>query len=137
MKRGGHGAVALRYALFQVPGILAAGCVLVLLVRAELLAERGAWLLFALWLAKEVVLFPLTRIAYARGGEDAHAERALRGAGAVLNAPLAPGEIGWVRIGAELWRAELAPEVDGALAAGARVRIREVRGLVLRVEPLP
>jgi membrane protein implicated in regulation of membrane protease activity len=38
-----------------------------------------------------------------------------------------------VRIGAELWRAELAPG-SPAVESGALVRVREVRGLTLVVE---
>ena len=58
-------------------------------------------------------------------------DRAARGPHGRARERLDPS--GYVRIGAELWRAELAPGC-AAIEAGARVRVREVRGLTLIVE---
>jgi membrane protein implicated in regulation of membrane protease activity len=120
-----------KYALFQLPELLAVA-VLVWYARGWLgLSEGGAAGLVALWVAKDVALFPFLRRAYeptSRGGASA-----LVGALGRVEEALAPARTGWVRVGAELWRAELA---DGAapLPAGARVRVEAVRGLTLLVE---
>jgi membrane protein implicated in regulation of membrane protease activity len=120
-----------KYALFQIPELLAV-MVLAWYARGWLgLSDRGVAILVALWIVKEVALFPLLRRAYepSSGGGAA----ALVGAPGRAEEALAPARAGWVRVGAELWRAELA---DGAppLPAGARVRVSAVRGLTLLVE---
>jgi membrane-bound ClpP family serine protease len=116
-----------RYALFQSPGWLAAAAVAGAAVEwagvAPWLAALGA----GLWLAKDLLMFPLVRRAYDRSGPT-H--------GVVGDAGVADGAIdpeGWVRIGAERWRAVLAAGAE-PIAAGARVRILGVEGLVVRVE---
>lgn len=48
--------------------------------------------------------------------------------------PGTPGDAGMVRVGAEEWRADTRPGV--ALAAGTKVRILEVQGTRLVVEPI-
>jgi membrane-bound ClpP family serine protease len=46
---------------------------------------------------------------------------------------LAPEQTGYVRVGAELWRAQLCG--GERVAKGAAVRVTEVRDLTLQVEP--
>ena len=121
-----------RYLAFEIPGWLLAGGVLWALIEWWDLAPRTALLLFALWVAKDLLLFPVLRIAYepqSGGGADA-----LIGARGTATQHLDPA--GYVRIGAELWRARLAGGHD-ALPIGAAVRVCEVRGLELIVEPDP
>ena len=121
-----------RYVLYQVPGWTVAA-VLLWYARGWLgLSDGlafGAWLA---WIAKDAVIWPFVREAFEHRGEDAdHHARALRGATAVAKEAIAPR--GLVRVGAELWRAELAGGAR-AIAAGEPVRVRAVRGLVLEVE---
>lgn len=55
--------------------------------------------------------------------------------GSVISAiPATPGAAGMVRVGAEDWRADTIDEI--ALPVGARVRVIEVRGTRLVVEPV-
>jgi membrane protein implicated in regulation of membrane protease activity len=120
-----------RYVVFQIPGWFAAALLLVACVEWLRLFPAGVGLgLFALFVLKDAALYPLVRRSYERrhpqAGED------LVGARAVVSRDLEPG--GWVRIGAELWRAQLAPGHARA-RAGAGVRVREVRNLTLLVEP--
>jgi len=122
--------VLARYLLFQVPGCVVAGGVLLALVRFWDLAPRTAALLFALWIAKELALYPLLRRAYA--GADRDVTEALIGRSARVSETLDPQ--GYVRLGGELWRAEVAAE-RAPVAAGARVRVDAVHGLTLRVTP--
>ena len=117
----------LRYWLFQLPGTLAVVGLLVLLVRWWDLAPRTAVLLLALWVAKDVALYPLVRRSYEphSGGGAA----ALVGRLATARERLDPE--GYVRVGHELWRAR----ARGApVEKGAEVRVLEVRGLTLVVE---
>jgi membrane-bound ClpP family serine protease len=58
-------------------------------------------------------------------------ERRLLDHPAVAVTPLTPR--GWVRVRGELWRAHISS--GHAVPAGAVVRVREVEGLVLVVEP--
>ena len=60
-------------------------------------------------------------------------EHALLGALGVAQEDLAPEQIGYVRVGAELWRAQLCQ--GESVAKGAAVRVTEVRDLTLQVEP--
>jgi membrane protein implicated in regulation of membrane protease activity len=123
--------VALRYAALQIPGQV---FVLLLGVAAWEWLGAPAWLAWGaplFWVVKDALLFPFVWRAYEP--DDPSAPGGLVGATALVEDPLGPS--GWVRIGPELWRAEL---VDGAAAAprGARVHVVRVEGLVLRVEPL-
>ena len=124
--------VFLRYLLFQIPGFCFAGIALVLLVRWTTLSEAGGWALFALWVAKDLALYPWARIGYAshpaRSGVDA-----LLGADGIALTLLAPDAPGQVRVGPERWNARLASGAN-ALAEGARVRVVAVQGLTLVVE---
>jgi membrane protein implicated in regulation of membrane protease activity len=120
-----------KYALLQVPGALIVALLLAGAVRWWDLSVPLALGLFALWVLKDVALFPLLRVAYEPGGGGGGAE-ALVGAEGVARGPLAP--TGYVRVGAELWRAELASQGE-AVADGTPVRVRAVRDLTLLVEP--
>ena len=121
-----------RYLVLQIPGQFIAAVTLVMLVRWEQLTPMLAGLLFGLWLIKDIAMYPVTRIAYEpqSGGQGADA---LLGALGVAQEEFAPEQTGYVRVGAELWRAQLC---DGEnVAKGATVRVTEVRDLTLQVEP--
>jgi membrane protein implicated in regulation of membrane protease activity len=86
--------------------------------------------IIALWVIKDVVMFPFVRIAYqpgSRGGPT----RLIGERGTAQDALLPSGD---VRISAELWRAELRPG-SPPVEPGDRVRVLAVHGLTLVVEP--
>jgi membrane protein implicated in regulation of membrane protease activity len=122
--------VLAKYLMFQVPGMALAGVVLVALVRIWDLSPRTALLLFAFWVIKDIAMYPLLRNAYAGGVHDAG--EALVGAIGTARERLDPD--GYVRIGSELWRAEV-PREHAPVESGAVVRVRAVRNLTLHVEP--
>jgi hypothetical protein len=64
-----RGSTLLRYAMFQLPGTIGVSLLLAALVRWGGLAPRTAALLLALWVLKDLALFPFVRRAYqTRGG---------------------------------------------------------------------
>jgi membrane protein implicated in regulation of membrane protease activity len=121
-----------RYLVLQIPGQFIAAVTLVMLVRWTELTPLLAGLLFGLWLIKDLAMYPVTRIAYEpqSGGQGADA---LLGALGVAQEDLAPEQTGYVRVGAELWRAQLCG--GQSVAKGATLRVTEVRDLTLQVEP--
>jgi membrane-bound ClpP family serine protease len=120
-----------RYLAFEAPSWALLLVVLVVLVRVWDLSVSAAALVLALWVAKDVALFPVLRIAYEPGGGSGGAEN-LIGAVGTVSADLDPE--GWVRIGAERWRARVA-RPHAPVLTGATVRVVAVEGLLLRVEP--
>lgn len=120
-----------KYLLFQLPGMALAGAALVLLVRVWDLAPGTAGLLFAFWVIKDLALYPLLRSAYAGGHPDG--TESLIGALGTARERLDPD--GYVRIGGELWRAEVSPD-SAPVEMGEAVRVRAVRNLTLQVEPV-
>jgi membrane-bound ClpP family serine protease len=120
----------LRYWLFQLPGAVAVTGLLVLLVHWWDLSPRLAVAFLVIWVLKDLALYPFVRKAYeprSGGGADA-----LLGAVATASGRLDPE--GWVRVGHELWRARVR---GGPVEKGGAVRVLEVRGLTLVVEPAP
>jgi membrane protein implicated in regulation of membrane protease activity len=121
-----------RYLVLQIPGQFIAGVTLVMLVRWTELTPMLAGLLFVLWVIKDLAMYPVTRIAYEPQGGGQGAD-ALLGALCVAQEDLAPEQTGYVRVGAELWRAQLCG--GESVARGAALRVTEVRDLTLQVEP--
>ena len=120
-------ATLLRYWAFQLPGALAVTGLLVALVHWWDLSPRLAAGFLALWVLKDLALYPFVRKAYeprSGGGADA-----LVGAVATARDPLDPE--GYVRVGHELWRARVR---GGTVEKGGAVRVLEVQGLTLVVE---
>jgi membrane protein implicated in regulation of membrane protease activity len=126
-----RGRIIRRYMLFQIPDAAAGALVLLLLVHNDFVSPNLAWVLFALWIGKEVALFPLVRRAYEPSGPTG--TDALIGSTGVVTAPLA--ENGFVRVGSELWRARAASGV-ATPEVGATVRIESVEGYTMLVAPV-
>jgi membrane protein implicated in regulation of membrane protease activity len=119
----------LKYALLQIPDVLIVAGILCALRSWWGLDERSAWLLLALWVAKDAALYPWLRRSLQDGGGRI-GPAVLVGSEGVVEQDLAGR--GWVRVRGELWQAE-APAGD-AIPAGTRVRVCAVRGLTLGVE---
>lgn len=118
-----------RYLMFEIPGWVVAAAVLALLVHEEQLPARTAWILLAVFVAKDFALYPVLRVGYQPSSPDGTAS--LVGALGTARERLDPE--GWVRVGAELWRAELA-HGQAPVEAGAAVRVVAVDALTLHVE---
>lgn len=133
-KRSPGGAqVVVKYVLLQIPGWVAAILLLAAAVRWWNLSERVALALFGIWVLKDAALYPVLRVAYEIRGGSGGAD-ALVGARGIAKEPLDPS--GYVQVGAELWRAEVASG-QPPTPPGAAVRVRAVSRLTLLVEPEP
>ena len=110
-----------------------AACVLAALWEWAGLQPWVAGGLLALYVLKDIVLYPFVRRAYEPGVQ--HAGERLVGSAGVVHRRLAPH--GYVKINGELWRAQTV--AGQALDPGCRVRVTAVRGLTLHVvrEPAP
>jgi membrane protein implicated in regulation of membrane protease activity len=84
--------------------------------------------LFALWMVKDFLLYPLVRSAYEPAARSA--SKQLIGAQGIARECLAPH--GYVRIHGELWRATAEPP-DRPILPGTPIRVREAEGLTLIV----
>lgn len=122
--------VVIRYSLLQLPEL--AGLILVLLlIRLWIdLPEWLEWAIVAAWVLKDVVLYPLVWRAYDDRGQGAR--DALIGKRGIAEERLAPS--GYVRVRGELWRAEVWG-TGAAIEKGEAVRIRDMEGLTVTVEP--
>jgi membrane protein implicated in regulation of membrane protease activity len=120
----------LRYALLQLPEAL---CVVLGLFLIDHWWPVPSWLfwgIIGLWVAKDVALFPFLWRAYDWDHSDTSSN--LLGRQGIVVRRLAPE--GYVRIRGELWRAAISPHAD-PVENGARVRVIDIEGLTLHVQP--
>ncbi|MGE4608590.1 MAG: NfeD family protein [Myxococcota bacterium] len=122
--------VLIRYTLFQIPDLILLGLALAIAVQWWDIPSALAYTLFGLWLLKDILLFPVMRVAYAQGGP---ANDRLTGALGIAREALDP--TGYVMVGSELWRAELTVGAE-SVSAGTEVRVVKIQGLTLLVEPV-
>ncbi len=122
--------VVLRYLLFQIPGWILTTMIVLLADYWLDLASWTAAALILLWIAKDIVLFPFVWRAYDQS--PSRVVYGMVGERAVVIERLSPA--GYVRVHGERWRAEAKSEA-APVEAGRKVRIVEVRGLTLVVEP--
>ncbi len=116
-----------KYALIQLPELILAAVVLIACHHYGWLSATMAWVLFALWVGKELALYPLYRRALGVGPPVGAA--ALYGQPGHAVTALAPS--GHIRVGGELWRARTQ---DGDhLASGSAVSVVGHEGLTLIV----
>ena len=118
-----------RYVVLETPGWVLAGGLAWWLAEKNVVPPWVAALGWSLFVLKDFALYPWLRDAYAAG--DPNAAALLVGRIGLARERIDPS--GYVRVGAELWRAELAPGC-AAVDTGASVRVSAVRGLTLIVE---
>ena len=119
-----------RYTLFQIPDLILLGLGVAAAVRWWNLPVLAAYGLLAAWVAKDVIMYPILRVAYEGGGSSG--VEAIHGALGVVTEPLVPS--GYVRLGSERWKAELAGG-SGAVLVGSEIRVVEIRGLLRSPQP--
>jgi membrane-bound ClpP family serine protease len=131
MTAGSRSRTIARYTLFQIPGLILLSLGLAAAVRWWDLPVLVAYGLVALWVAKDVIMYPILRVAYESGGSSG--VDGIQGALGVVTQPLVPS--GYVKLGSERWKAELVSG-SGTVSVGSAIRVIELRGLTLIVEPV-
>jgi len=118
--------IVIRYTLLQLPGLVLLVLVLLIIQMWALIPAWVFWGIIILWAAKDAILFRYTWRAY-----DWDPKNPLIGARGIARDRLAPS--GYVKVGNELWRAEV---TEGAppIESGINIRVKGVRGLTLLVE---
>ena len=116
-----------RYMLLQAPGVLILILVLILVRRWVDLSTLFICALVALWVAKDLIMFPFLWRAY-----DWDHHNPMIGTRGIAVEHIAPS--GYVYVHGELWKAEV---MKGYLPIdrGESVRVRGVNGLKLLVQP--
>ena len=129
-KRRWSRRVVIKYSLLQLPALVFLALILHLI---RLWVQMPAWLIWGmvgLWIVKDMMLFPFVWRSYDQNRlGDANSMVGLHG---IVKDRLAPS--GYVEVHGELWRAEVmqgAPFVE----SGGGVRVKEIRGLTLIVQP--
>jgi membrane protein implicated in regulation of membrane protease activity len=118
--------IVIRYILLQLPGLVLLVLVLIFIQRWVLIPAWVFWGIIILWVVKDAILFRYTWRAY-----DWDPKNPLIGARGIARDRLAP--IGYVKVGSELWRAEVAGD-SPPIESGMNVRVKAVRGFTLLVE---
>ena len=119
-----------RYVLLQVPGLVAAAIILILLKRWLAFPDSYVWVALGLWILKDAILFPFVWRAY---DWDAPVQTgSMIGKQGRVTRKLAPS--GYVQIGGELWRAE-ATEPSLSIEEGEWITVEGLDGLKLFVRP--
>jgi membrane-bound ClpP family serine protease len=113
-----------RYVLWQAPSWMAVALALAWLVAAFGLSPWIGLAALAAYVAKDFALYPVMRATFRTAGP-------VPPVGQVAEAVERLAPAGYVRVNAELWKAEAR---GGEVPAGARVRVLDARGLTLIVE---
>ena len=127
---GWSSQIVIRYSLLQLPAICLLFIGLVLVQRWVFVSDWVFWGSILFWVSKDIILFPFTWRAY--DWESANGDRSMVGARGLTKDRLAPA--GFIQIRGELWKAE----VWGGgrpIEKGEKVKVREMKGLTLYVQP--
>lgn len=112
-----------RYILFQIPGWIITGLIIISLWNWRYLPGWIAVLGFIGWVFKDLLMYPLLRLAYENVKPGSQALVGTRG---VAQDRLDPR--GYVRVRGELWNA-IANPIDQVIIAGTEVEIVSAEGM--------
>lgn len=125
-----HGRVYLRYTLFQIPGLILVAALLCWLKQSFSIPLFYVYLFTGLWILKDIVIFPFVWHSYDISSRNV-LEKMIGKTGTAVN-DINPS--GYVRIGGEMWKAEILPG-GFAVNKGDSVFVTGVDGLLLTVKP--
>lgn len=117
------------YVVASSPGWIVAGVVTGVLYRTTDLSALPAVLFLSAWIATDLAMYPRMRRYYT---SEPAAARIVGEMGTAVS-PLAPR--GFARVHGELWQVIVTDPI-GSLPLGAAVRVCEIHGLELVVEPI-
>ena len=122
--------VYIRYGLLTIPGTVVLILILIV-VRNWIQIPIWLWIsIISLWVAKEIILFPLVWRAY--DPLRSQASHAMIGKRGLTKERLAP--TGYILVHGELWKAEKMVD-EPPIEINKWVRVREIAGLKLFVVP--
>lgn len=122
--------VLFRYALLQIPGALFIILLSIILYKTSLLSTPLIVLVILIWIAKDILLYPILWRAYAPGGQnEIHSMIGVTG----MTTEMLSKE-GYVLIRGELWHARIVDESE-PIGKNEPVRVCGIEGLTLIVEP--
>jgi membrane protein implicated in regulation of membrane protease activity len=121
--------VVMRYALFQIPGLVLLILILILVRRWVDFPLWFFWGSVFIWIVKDAVLFPFVWRAY--DWSRSRGMHSLVGTEGIVEERLAPS--GYIRVHGELWQAEMIRE-GPPIEKGEVAQIQGNRGLVLLVQ---
>jgi membrane protein implicated in regulation of membrane protease activity len=124
-----NGKVLLRYTLFQIPGLIALILLLIVVRHWIDLPLWPVYIIIAVWVIKDIILFPFVWKAYDIRSKDANLR--MIGDKGVAQEFLNPS--GYILINGELWKAEVA-KGSPPIPKGTLLRVKEIHGLNLIVE---
>ena len=127
-RRAWSSRIVVRYTLLQLPAIVLLILMLILVQRWVSLPAWFIWGLIAFWIAKDIVLFPLTWRSYDQSHRGS--ANSMIGLWGIAENRLDP--LGYVHVRGELWQAEVAQN-SVPIKKGESVRIYGNRGLTLLV----
>lgn len=119
----------LKYTLLQIPAIALVIIIVVFGPRWFYFPAWIGWTIVALWILKDIILFPFVWRSYDSSIPDD--TLTMVGKRGIAEERLSP--VGYVRVRGELWKAEVA-RGDAPIEAGEPVRVRDIQGLTLKVE---
>ncbi len=122
-----------KYLGLQVPEALLFGLVLFWAREWLGLPLWSAFVLLGLWIVKDLAMYPFVRRVFEGDVVDRVGVGRLIGEHGVAEEEITSS--GYVRVKGELWRAE-STTPPAPIPLGSRVRVREVRGLTLLIEPV-
>jgi len=123
-------ATILKYTLFQLPEIAVIAVLFVFLEKWEVVSARVAYGLVAVWIAKDVLLYPFLWKAYEF--KDTKETNPIIGQVGFVKQRLAP--TGMISVRGELWKARIGDDTP-PVEKGRHVRVISISGLTLTVEP--
>jgi len=121
--------VYVRYTLFQIPGLILAALLLWWLMQLFSIPPGYVSAFLGLWLLKDIIIFPFVWHSY-----DSKSRNVLEKM--IGKTGIAVDDIdsaGYVRIGGEMWKAEILPG-NRAVAKGEPVVVTGIDGLLLTVK---
>ncbi len=122
--------IIIRYALFQIPGLLVLTLTMFIIMQWLNIPRWFFWVITLLWIIKDAAMYPFVWRAYDTsipGGAES-----MTGMQGTARERMDPS--GYILVGGELWHAEL-PEGSPPVEKGEKVQIQGHRGHTLLVAP--
>jgi membrane-bound serine protease (ClpP class) len=123
--------ILLRYFLLQLPGIFFIAALIILLYLIKAVSFKVIWIVLAVWIIKDIVLYPLIWKSYDLSPNPGKASMIGR-RGVALEAI---NPTGYVLVNGESWSARLKNK-KSVIRKGEPVYVSDVQGLTLVVRPL-